>query len=145
MKLKLLVTFVTLVTLPLPTGLRAEQVYKQSEVPEACARAATPRALQTFHWLICAPERRSQWASSERIRKPDTVAPPRYFEQLPPETIVEPKTPPSRDRYLVRTTYGDFQRRNGQRANARPVQLSQLKRPTTARGGAAQFMMDVTN
>jgi hypothetical protein len=144
-KIKLLVTVLTLITLPQPLGLRAEQIYKQTEVPEACARAAAPRALQTFHWLVCAPERRSQWASSERVRKPDTIAPPRYFEQLPPETIREPKTPPSRDRYLVRTTYGEFQRRNGQRGNVRPVQLTQLKRPTTARGGAAQFMMDVTN
>jgi hypothetical protein len=142
-KLNLLVTVAALLTVPLPAGLRAEGVYSQTEVPEACARAATPRGLQTFHWLVCAPQRRSQWASSERVRNPELVAPPRFVEQLPPEKLVEPKRPAS-ERYLVRTTYGEFQRTHPQQANTRPVQLSQLKRPTTARGGASQ-LMDFTN
>src|SRR5436190_18673006 len=139
---KLLWTLVTLIVFPLPLGLRADQQYSPAEVPEACARAAAPRALQTFHWLICAPEKRATWASSTRIKKPDTVAPPRFFEQLPPETIVESKPPP---RSLVRTTYGEFQRsQTTSRAPSNAMQLTQRRRNATARGGAAQ-LMDFTN
>src|ERR1043166_1522937 len=142
---KLFWTLVALILFPLTLGLRGEQQqYSPAEVPEACARAAAPRALQTFHWLTCAPERRATWASSARNRKPDTVAPPRFFEQLPPETIVESKQAPAKGS-LVRTTYGDFRR--GQTSSPAPskaMQLTQLRRNATARGGAAQ-LMDFTN
>jgi hypothetical protein len=141
---KLLWTLVTLIVFPLPLGLRADQQYSPAEVPEACARAAAPRALQTFHWLICAPEKRATWASSTRIKKPDTVAPPRFFEQLPPETIVESKPAPGKA-YLVRTTYSEFQRRQmTSRPPSKAMQLTQLRRNATGRGGAAQ-LMDFTN
>jgi len=140
---KLLWTLVTLILFPLTLGLRADQQYSPAEVPEACARAAAPRALQTFHWLICAPERRATWASSTRIKKPDTVAPPRFFEQLPPETIVESKPTPAKGS-LVRTTYGQFQRSQTSSSPSKAMQLTQLRRNATARGGAAQ-LMDFTN
>jgi len=137
--LKITAMVLTLVSLPAWNGVRAAQQFGPGEVPEACARAAAPRALQTFRWLVCAPERRAQWAASQRPAT-DLAAPPRMAQQIPSSARAIDRTPPRRD-YLVRTTYGEFRRTQmSARAAQKPVQMTQLRREVTARGGAAQLM-----
>src|SRR4051812_18325545 len=93
MNAKLIACLITL-GLPLTAGILADQPLGSGELPPDCALAASPRALQIFPWLVCASERRSVWASSERPRDPDRVAPPRALQQLPMPTIVPPPAAP---------------------------------------------------
>src|SRR5436309_16128232 len=73
----------TAASLLLAVALSADQPYNLDQLPEDCALAAAPRALQTFHWLDCAPEPRSVWASSERPRDREVLTSPRALEHMP--------------------------------------------------------------
>ena len=75
--------FTTAASVLLSVALSADQPYNLDQLPEDCALAAAPRALQTFRWLDCAPEPRSVWASSERPRDPDVLTTPRGLQQMP--------------------------------------------------------------
>jgi len=72
--------FTTAASVLLAVGLSADQPYNLDQLPEDCALAAAPRALQTFRWLDCAPEPRSVWASSDRPRDPEVLTSPRALE-----------------------------------------------------------------
>src|SRR5437867_1681020 len=75
--------FTTAASVLVAVALSADQPYNLDQLPEDCALAAAPRALQTFRWLDCAPEARSVWASSDRPRDPEVMTTPRGFDHMP--------------------------------------------------------------
>src|SRR5437899_6618348 len=75
--------FTTAASVLVAVALSADQPYNLDQLPEDCALAAAPRALQTFRWLDCAPEARSVWASSDRPRDPEVLTTPRGFDHMP--------------------------------------------------------------
>jgi len=131
--------FTTAASLLLAAGLSADQPYNVDQLPEDCALAAAPRALQTFRWLDCAPEARSVWASSDRPRDPEVMTTPRGFDHMPRM---------ARATRIAREPY----RRIILASNGRPIggyhslegkpQFSSASRTRTARGGASMLMSE---
>ena len=133
------ILFTTAASVLLAVALSADQPYNLDQLPEDCALAAAPRALQTFHWLDCAPEPRSVWASSERPRDREVLTSPRALEHMP------------RLAHATRVAR-EPQRRIVLASNGRPVggyyslagrpvqQFSSVSRVRTARGGASMLM-----
>src|SRR5436305_11162269 len=131
--------FITAASLLLAGGLSADQPYNVDQLPEDCALAATPRALQTFRWLDCAPEPRSMWASSDRPRDRDVLTSPRAMEHMPRLAhATRIAREPQRRIVLARNgrPVGGYYSLSG-----RPVQqFSSVSRVRTARGGASMLM-----
>ena len=126
-------------SLLLAAGLSADQPFNVDQLPEDCALAAAPRALETFRWLNCAPESRSVWASSERARDPELVTTPRGRQQLPQLARARSLTPQFPKRIVLASNerFASYP----YAALPAPVQrFSSLSRRATARGGASMLM-----
>jgi hypothetical protein len=120
-------------------GLPAGQPVNIEQLPEDCALAAAPRALQTFRWLDCAPEPRSVWASSERPRDPEVLTTPRGFEHMP---RMARATRIAREPYRRIILASNGRPVGGYRSlEGKPVQqFSSVSHFRTARGGASMLM-----
>jgi len=121
----------------LAVGLSADQPPNLDQLPEDCALAAAPRAVQVFRWLDCAPEPRSLWASSERPRDPEVVTTPRGLEAMPRIAHATRIAREPRRRIVLasngRPVYGYY-------ALAGKSQFSSSSVARTARGGASRLM-----